>query len=81
MDIEIEKGIPLPNKAVGGKTRTYPFSKMDVGDSFTVPNPKNLSIAQLRNQVNSAVYAFSKNTDTKFTVRAIDGEVKVWRTK
>ena len=82
MSIIIEKNIPLPEKVQGKrKTNKYPLKDMEVNDSFTVPNPDNLSLVQLRNQVNSICHYFNKTNNTKFSIRVVDNQIKVWRIK
>jgi hypothetical protein len=44
MKIEIETGIPLPDKYVRWK---YPFDKLDVGHSFFVPNKDTSQMSAL----------------------------------
>jgi hypothetical protein len=62
---KIDEGIPMPEKRHSPK---YPWKEMEVGDSFFVPKRAFLaSSASLR-------YA-----PKKFSQRAVDGGVRVWR--
>jgi len=71
-EIEIEKGVPQPD----AKTGKYPFRQMEVGDSFFAPlgssdpNPFN-------------TYATAKRIKDgrKYSVRRVDGGIRVWRVK
>lgn len=68
--IEIETGVPLPHK---GRWRAlYPWRDMIIGDSFFVPGktPKTMT--------GSAAHA-RKQLGFKFTLRSVDGGVRVWR--
>lgn len=68
--IKVEKGIPLPSSY--GK---YPFSKMEVGDSFKWP-------LECRARLNTAAANYAKSHDMRFTIRAISPrELRIWRTK
>lgn len=77
--ILIEKGVPMPS---GGRTR-YPFSAMEVGDSFAVKDGgttlKNGETV-VRNRVSSAAGVYSRrHPGMKFAIRKIDGMVRCWR--
>ena len=69
MDIKIDSGVPLPEKANATK---YPFREMAVGDSFFVPGKKS---GDFSGQVAQA----KKATGFNFTTRTLDGGVRVWR--
>ena len=81
MGIKIEKGVPIPSKKKGGRGNIiYPFSKLDVGDSFLVhfgdvPRPT------IRGRVNSARYDFEKRNDREFVARTTPEGIRVWRVK
>lgn len=64
--IEIEKNIPIPTASP-----KYPFSKMDVGDSFLTTEKS----------VRSSCVIYSKKTGVKFSCYVVDGGVRVWRVK
>jgi len=71
---EIEKNIPI-EKAVP-ICQKYPFSKMEIGDSFVVDGKE-------RFVVRAAAYEYARRYGVKFKTRAIKGEEKtrVWRTE
>ncbi len=76
--IKIEKNIPLPGK-VSSKESKYPFSKMEINDSFAIPYSKG-GYASLY----QAVRKFSKeNTAYQFTIRKNIEEnwIRIWRIK
>lgn len=69
--IKIDKGVPVPNSYA--KKHKYPFPELEVGDSFFVAtSPGKLS---------SQAWAMGKRLKRKFTVRAVEGGVRVWRIK
>jgi hypothetical protein len=77
---KIEKGIELP-KRTGGSGRTgrnkfptlhYPWKDMEVGDSFLVAG-------RTTRKVGSAATLAGNRYGMKFTVRAVEGGVRVWR--
>jgi hypothetical protein len=63
--IPIDKGIPLPEK--------FPFERMDVGDSFLVP--QDIS----RSTVNVAATRYGEKWRMKFTVRKTPEGLRCWR--
>lgn len=69
--IEINKGLPVPPDTRGMK-RKYPFDKMEVGDSFFVPDKTSDCMSQC------IAYA-KKRLGFSFTRRTVDGGVRVWR--
>jgi len=74
MDYKIEKNIPI-KKLFGGWDEKYPFSKMEIGDSFTVTGEEKFI-------VRSAAYAHANRHNKKFKTRAEDeNTTRVWRVK
>jgi hypothetical protein len=74
MTYAIQKDMPIPPAAKGGRPSKYPLAAMDAGDSFVVP----LSDASAK-QIRQAVAAFSRRTGGKFVVRDIGGGTAVWK--
>lgn len=74
--IKLEKGIPKPEKDPGGR---WPFSKMDIGDSFAVPTEYAVPV---RNALSSYTsYWRKQGKNYKFSTRNVDGGLRVWRDK
>jgi hypothetical protein len=77
--IPVDKGIPVPDhsNAGGHGQRVYPFTSMDVGDSFFVPylggRPDVLK------SLRSLAPYYRNKQGVRFTVRKVDGGVRVWR--
>ncbi len=70
-DIEIEAGVPLPEKLRGARGK-YPFEHLEVGDSFKV----EASIGTMRNRCSRRGAQLGK----RFTCRVVSGGVvRVWR--
>jgi hypothetical protein len=71
---EIEDGITLPTFHKG--VAKYPFRELEVGQSFFVPDGK-------KNRIASAASSIAKRigNGTKFTLRSVDGGIRVWRIK
>lgn len=68
--ITIDKNIPTPGKARRvGAPKKYPFSEMEVGDSFEYPI-KSVAFAASANGIK-----FGK----KFTVRKTENGYRCWR--
>lgn len=69
MIFKIDKGLPMP-KISKGRPRIYPFSEMEVGDSFAVPITDNLSLGNNKNSslLRSAATAYTRKYGDKFSV-------------
>lgn len=67
-DIVIEKNVPAPPSTRRNK---YPFSQMEVGDSFFTTEQKNV--------VRSAANWHSIKNHTKFRTRIEGDGLRVWR--
>lgn len=65
----IESGIPIPEATRNAK---YPWSSLEVGDSFFVPGKTVKTFA-------SQVATAQKKRDCKLRARNVDGGVRVWR--
>lgn len=68
--MKIEKGIPI----IGAVRVHYPFSEMDVGDSFQVTREHRHRVA------NAASVYKSCNPNVRFSVLKSDGAFRCWRT-
>lgn len=81
-EIIIEKNIPISPDGRGVRSFRYPFSKMEVGDSFQVEFVKKKKSAP---SASSSAFLYGKRTNTKWTSRVskVDGKhfVRVWRIK
>jgi len=69
---KIEKNVPSPT--TDGKSK-YPFGEMSIGDSFFVSDYDSITHGRLR----SAAQSYGKKNSMKFTVRKVDGGIRVWR--
>ena len=72
MSYEIEKGVPLAAKRA--YDHKYPFSSMEIGDSFFAPCDETA-----RNRITTSVSYASKRYGTKYVTRKVDGGFRVWR--
>lgn len=81
-EIIIEKNIRIPAGGQGSRGSKYPFSQMEIGDSFQVEFE-----AKERNHppASASAYLYGKRTNTKWASRVtkVDGKhfVRVWRVK
>lgn len=71
MQIQIEKGIPLPARKPQNRAEKYPLSKLEVGDSFMAP-VKQAALAAHARRV-------AKEFKRKFVVRPEGEGARVWR--
>lgn len=78
MAYEIEDGVPIPKKNVGGERKEDSFAGMlralQPTQSVFVPGKKITSVGRYFNVV-------GKQTGYKFTSRTVEGGVRVWRVK
>lgn len=71
--IQIDKGVPVPVSYIRGRTPTYPWEAMEVGDSFFVIDRK------MENFRSSCEKASIRHMPKKFICRNVDGGVRAWR--
>lgn len=81
MKIEIEKGVPIPNKDAG-RVR-YPFGELKIEESFFVPakSKRKEDINSLQRNMGSLIAQWRRNNDLtrKFATRRTEDGVRVWR--
>ena len=75
-EFKIEKGLALPPR----KGARYPFREMEVGDSFFVPCPDEEKIKR-QNRLSGASARPKERGLGKFSVRQVEGGLRVWRTE
>lgn len=76
---KIEKGIPVPpryTKPVTGKLYVI-LEKMEVKDSVMIPNGFLASEVKTRGNLSS----YARKTKKNFTIRKVEGGLRIWRTK
>lgn len=74
----IERGVPLPREK---RVSKYPLDKLEVGGSFSVPIPPGHPPEVIKARVASAIQWFKKHDAARsFTLRVVQGSVRVWRT-
>lgn len=72
--IELQKDVPVKPERRGAKPK-YPFSTMEIGDSFEVD-------ATRQSVYNSAkAWAVRHDKKAKFTTETSNGKTRIWRTK
>ncbi len=75
MTIEIEKNQVIPATIQNlGRRERYPWSKMEVGDSFFIPDGN-------RSRIAGAASHAARRLGRKFVVRSVDGGVRAWRSE
>lgn len=75
-EFKIEKGIPVPARGRKEGTSKYPFSNLEVGDSFFISCP---NLARARQKSATLAYYNNKLAPKKFTLRAYDDGARIWR--
>lgn len=78
----IETGIEMPTRPCRGGPTKYPFAQMEVGDSFYFPASGESKVEMRRaiGRMTSNASAWSKRLPgRKFSVRTVEGGVRIWR--
>ena len=77
----IETGVPIPT--VSKPTRVkYPWADMEVGNSFLIEcKPADAQKTRASLVASARSWAKRHAPRRKFSVRSVDGGVRVWRTK
>lgn len=71
-DFKVEHGVPIPQLG-GPRNRKYPWDKLQVGDSFTVP-------LRMRNSVSACAARYRKVYGKRFSTRMVGDDLcRVWR--
>jgi len=84
MTYTIEKGIEMPARKGGsGRPGKYPFSDMEVGDSFAVPVDDDQDVETRKQTVSNCARTWAKRNSLErtFSVREVGGVLRCWRTK
>ena len=71
---EIEKGMPIPEIQRPRRPINYPWKEMQIGDSFFIP----LGVTT-RNAIALSAEYQGRTTEKRFTIRTVEGGVRVWR--
>lgn len=82
MSYEIQKGIPIPPHNPRGHKTKYPWSGMEVGDSFEAPNREGDKSADTAKRIASAAYCWARQNKNGriFIARATENGARIWRT-
>lgn len=80
--VTIESGIPIPPCLGKGAKAKYPWGEMNVGNSFFEPL-NGRSPASVMSVLQNCKTHFVKRHKSKFkfTIRTVEGGLRVWRTK
>lgn len=68
--IKIDKGMPMPKSK---SEKKYPFREMEIGDSFFEEEVNRRLLASYASEL-------GKKIGMKFSIRRVDGGIRVWRT-
>lgn len=76
----IQPFIPIPTR--GHRPAKYKLRDMIVSASFLVRCEKNAAvITKLSNSLTSCISSVEKRTGRRFTMRRMDGGIRIWRTR
>lgn len=75
MSYVIEKNVPM----IGRKSpEFYPWDQMEVGDSFLVPCSEEESV-KVASRMSGVCSGRRQRHGQKYSVRKVDGGIRVWR--
>ena len=79
-NLQVESNIPIPSFKRGrGRQKgvsKYPFSSLEIGQSFFVPGNRRTSGGSI-----IASWYKSQGRDRIYTLRTVEGGVRIWRVK
>ena len=76
---KIDKGITMPRPPRG---HLYPWHDMEPGDSFLLPcEPAERERVGNRARNAGASFAKKRGLDWKFSIRSVEGGMRIWRVK
>ena len=78
--MNIDKNVKMELESRSGRPLKYPFSGMEVGDSFIAADKYTLSISVSVSN-SGRQWAKRSGNDWKFATRKVDDGIRVWRTK
>lgn len=86
MKYAIEHNIALPSTRTYGENKRFPYSQMNVGDSFFVPcSSDEKELNRVRQRISSGKKSYKKTISKKasfeITTRIVQGGLRVWRTE
>ena len=75
MTFEIEKNEVIPATIPNlGRRERYPWTQMEVGDSFFIPDGDKRKVA-------GAASHAARRLGKRFIVRSVEGGVRIWRSE
>lgn len=79
--IKVDKDVAIPPVSRGASAHgKYPYTKMEVGDSFAINAKADEDITIIRNRLRqSAAWANRRYAPARFSVRTTETGVRVWR--
>lgn len=75
----VESGVPIPAMRKRGSLAKHPWDDMKVGDSFFVPAVPDWTMTKLQSRLGSHAGSIAKSRGTQYTVRQVEGGVRIWR--
>jgi hypothetical protein len=78
---EIDAGVELPKRSRKSASWKYPLDALDPGESFLVPLEEGEAVPTVMSRLRGACAGAKKRADgsARFTVREVEGGVRVWR--
>jgi hypothetical protein len=81
-EIKVDKGVPVPKRYDHTRHTQYPFSSMEIGDSFLLPCEKKDSVNVVSKLHYAAkLYRKTKDKDFHYTTKYVKKEegIRVWK--
>lgn len=82
-EFKIEDAVPIPASYRTGRPETFPWRKLEIGESFFIPSEWVDEKGEARKMTSKGAAkrahdAFTR-TGRKFSTRAVDGGIRIWR--
>jgi hypothetical protein len=81
MNIEIDKGVPIPkpNPEGRGRPALYPFKEMEKGDSIFLPIEGEVKGNPAAARFRACVYSHAFRFECRMIVREVEGGLRCWK--
>jgi hypothetical protein len=80
-EFKVEKHVAIPDSIISDREQLYPFSEMEVGDSFQFPSERMPSVSNAA-QAYKRKAKLKRNVSLQFAVRRVQiGTHRCWRIK
>lgn len=77
--IQIQSGVPLPNKTYIRWKEVLPLDKMEIGECFAIPEVEGREPHNVEVCVRDAVKRHERDSEQRFVFARKEGRMHVWK--